>query len=244
MVQIYYSGVTITDVVTGDCSYWHHRPQCGIGDTVIKFVFQPLKAKIIKQRKVMNQHEVEAAALNRIISMLSKDSSGQSWERRAQWRHRTTSVNISVGFILVFTCSFGPLEAFHIMRAVGWDAIPIRKFSHFIPVSVCHDFGSLDLKIKKVIIFVKNSRQFHRFCHGSVQVKQFTPSFWPSLIPDVFYFSFESIDLFIFWSKLSPSSNQHPSTNCLWRIGFSRHSICSVKVYSYFDFLIRFLNFS
>ena len=40
----------------------------------MKFVFEPLKAKIIKQRKVMNQHEVEAAALNRIISMLSRDS--------------------------------------------------------------------------------------------------------------------------------------------------------------------------
>ena len=74
------------------------------------------------------------------------------------------------------------------------------------------------------------------------------PSFWPSMTSDMFYFSFESIDLFIFWSKLSPSSNQHPSTNCLWRIGFSRHSICSVKVYFYFDFLYVnetsiFLNF-
>ena len=41
----------------------------------------------------MNQHEVEAAALNRIISMLSRDSSGYSWERRAQCRHRTTTIN-------------------------------------------------------------------------------------------------------------------------------------------------------
>ena len=40
-----------------------------------------------------------------------------------------TNDTISVGFILVFTCSFGPLEAFHIMRAIGWDVIPIRKFS-------------------------------------------------------------------------------------------------------------------
>ena len=164
-------------------------------------------------------------------SKRSRSRCSQPNHKFAHWTHRITKSNISVGFILVFTCSFGPLEAFHIMRAIGWDVIPIRKCFQSIEFSMT--YGHLVWKWKS-----------DNFCQQLETISSVLPWISPGWIiylslrpprnPNVFYFSFEPIDLFIFWSKLSSSNDEHHSTIHQWRTDFSRHSACSVKVYFHF----------